>query len=319
MARTLLQIVNAAQQELGLPIASSVIGNTDATTQQMLGYANATLDDMRFRNEEGWTELTFEYNLVVSPPVELTGNVTEGSAVITGLSDTSSLSADLFYASGSYIPQGARIASVDSATQVTLTMEATGSETGATLKFSKDTYPLPSDFDYYLSDTWWDRTNRWKLLGPDSPQKDQWHRSGIVAFGPRRHWRQIRAGSTAMYRLWPPPAELVSPIQLVFEYITKNAVNTEGNGNAFTQYFENDTDVPLLNDRAIIMGIKWMFWEQKGFNWVVKRAQYDEYVKQLIGKDGGNRKLYLAHAGPADILISPAQVQDGFYPGPDDV
>ncbi len=47
MALTLLQIVNAAQAELGLPQSATVVGNSDATTQQMFALANRALDELR--------------------------------------------------------------------------------------------------------------------------------------------------------------------------------------------------------------------------------------------------------------------------------
>jgi hypothetical protein len=50
---------------------------------------------------------------------------------------------------------------------------------------------VPSGFDWFQNRTMWDRTNRWELLGPDSPQIDQWHRSGIVTTGPRQSLPEI--------------------------------------------------------------------------------------------------------------------------------
>lgn len=310
--RTLLQIVNAAQQELGFPQASTIIGNTDGTTTQLLGYAQSEIEELGKKHD--WTALTFEYNLVVQPPLETTGNTTENSAVITGIPSTATLSASYFAVSGDNVPVGARILTVDSATQVTLTMNVTGTQTGADLVFAQDTYPEPSDFDHFISQTWWDRTNRWSLLGPLSPQIDQWHLSGIVAVGPRRYFRQV-GPLPNNYRIWPPPGELVNPLQLVFEYQSQNRVRVAGSTTSFAFLWANDTDIPLLDDRAIIMGLKWRFWEQKGFNWLSKRKEYDDYVERLIARDGGAPTLSLS-SQPQSILISPANVQDGFYPGP---
>jgi hypothetical protein len=315
--RTLLQIINTAQQELGLPQSSSVIGNaTDATAMQMLGFAQSEIEELAKAKENGWTALTFEYNLVVSPPVETTGDVTENSAVITNIPDTSGISARSFYVQGPSIPQGARVLSVDSATQITMTMESTGTSVGGDLVFARDTYPEPDNFNFFISDTWWDRTNRWQLLGPSSPQEDQWHLSGIVATGPRRYFRQIGPYSNN-YRIWPPPAEIVEPLQLVFEYIANTPIreNTTTGVNNFIQYWADDANVPLLDDRAIIMGIKWRFWEQKGLNWLSKRKEYDDYVARLMSRDGGNTKLSLVNRPPA-IYITPQNVQDGYFPGP---
>lgn len=310
--RTLLQIVNAVQREFGLPIDTAVIASTNPTTVQLLGYAQSEIEELGKKHD--WTALTFEYNLVVQPPLETTGNTTEDSPIITNIPSTATLSANYFAVSGDNVPVGARILTVDSATQVTLTMNVTGAETGAELVFSQDTYPEPSDFDHFINQTWWDRTNRWSLLGPLSPQIDQWHLSGIVAVGPRRYFRQVGPFPNN-YRIWPPPGELVNPLQLVFEYQSQNRVRVAGSTTSFAFLWANDTDIPLLDDRAIIMGMKWRFWEQRGFNWLMKRKEYDDYVERLIARDGGAPTLNLA-SQPQSILISPANVQDGFYPGP---
>jgi hypothetical protein len=291
ITRTLKQIINQVQQETGLQQASTIIGNDDLTTNQMLGFAQLELEELGKAND--WTALTFEYNLVVNAPLETTGDTTIDSAVITNIPSTATLAAYNFYTVGGNIPQGARILTVDSATQVTLTMEATATEVGASITFAQDTYPEPSDFDHFINDTWWDRTNRWMLLGPTSPQEDQWHQSGIVAVGPRRFFRQIGPYANN-YRIWPPPVEIVSPLQLVFEYQSQNRVKLGPALTTFGDTWTADTDVPLLDARAITMGIKWRFWEQKGLNWTAKRTDYQNYVDQLKARDGGAKRYNLA-------------------------
>lgn len=314
--RTLLQIINTVQQELALPQVDTVIDNSDPNTVQLLGFAQSEIEELFRKPQDGWTVMQFEYNLVVSPPVETTGNLTADSAVITGIPSTASILANYMAVSGSGIPQGARVLSVDSSTQVTMTMECTDAATAADLVFARDTYPEPSGFDHFISDTWWDRTNRWQLIGPTSPQEDQWHQSGIVATGPRRFFRQI-GPLASNYRIWPPPAEITAPLQLVFEYVSNSPIRTSASASTYLQYWDADTNVPLLNDRAIIMGIKWRFWEQKGFNWLSKRKEYDDFVDRLIARDGGNTKLNL-NPMPYSIYITPQNVQDGYFPGGDD-
>ena len=313
MSLTLLQMVQAAQSELGLPQASAVVGNTDATTMQMLYLANRVLDELRRRNR--WTVMQFEYDLIVSVPITTTGNLGINSAVITNIPSTSGILANFFMCSGPGIPTAARVISVDSPTQVTLSMEVTGaSATGATLLFARDTYPMPVGFDWFNNRTMWDRTNRWELLGPDSPQMDQWHRSGIVVTGPRRHFRQL-GPYTSQFRIWPAPAEITSPLQLVFEYLSNAAVMVNGSPTAFAQYFQNDADQVLLDDQSITMGIEWMFWEKKGFNFASMQNRWIDYVDRLVARDGGAGTLNLVkRVNP--IFVSPANVQDGFFPGP---
>lgn len=313
MALTLLQIVQAAQGELGLPQSASVIGNTDPTTVQMYNLTNRVLDELRRMNR--WTVQQFEYNLVVNVPVITTGDVTQNSPVITNIPSTTGIVANFFMVSGNGIPQAARVLSVDSATQVTLTMEVSGdTAAGQALTFAQDTYPMPVGFDWFNNRTMWDRTNRWELLGPDSPQMDQWHRSGIVATGPRRHFRKIGPYAD-QFRIWPQPVEITEPLQLVFEYLSIAAVAVHGSSTTFAQYFQNDDDQPLLDDQAIILGLKWMFWEVKGFNYAAMQARWIDYVDRQIARDGAAKTLQLVNRVDP-IFVSGANIQDGFFPGP---
>lgn len=324
MALTLLQMIRAAQAELGLPQVSTVIGNTDATTQQMLALANRCLDELRRCNPTGWTALQFEYDLVVNPPINTTGNFgTTFANTISGIPDTTGLAANYWSISGSDIPQAARITSVPDINTVVMSMEATNSEviSDIPITFSQDTFPEPPGMDFFQNRTMWDRTNRWELIGPDSPQLDQWHRSGIVVTGPRRHFRQLGPFANN-FRIWPPPTELTSPLQLVFEYLSTYAIVAHGGATptptspTFIQYFTNDDDTPLLDDQAIIMGIKWMFWEIKGFGaYMTLQNRWVDYVDRLIARDGAAPTLQLAKR-MSPVFISPANVQDGFFPGP---
>ena len=312
-------MVQNAERELGLPVSTSVYGTdgapTDATGVQMGALANRVLDELRRVNR--WTALQFEYNLIVNTPINTTGTLQPESPVITNIPSTSALQPWNWQVSGPGIPVAARILSVDSPTQVTMTMEGTNTavEPDTEIQFAQDTYPMPVGFDFYNNRTMWDRTNRWELLGPDSPQMDQWHRSGIVVTGPRRHFRQIGPFAN-QFRIWPAPAEIVEPLQLVFEYLSIAAVNVNNQSQTYAQYFVNDADTPLLDDQAIIMGIKWMFWEIKGFgSYATLQSRWVDYVSRLAARDGAAPTLNVVkRINP--IFISPSNVQDGFYPGP---
>lgn len=319
MALNLLQMVQKAQAELGLPVAVSVVGNTDATTVQMFALANRVLDEMRSMNATtGWTCLQFEYDLAVPVPLLTTGSFLSAfTNTISNIPSTAAIIANATAISGANIPQGARVSTVVDANTVTMNMKATNSAvaTGANLTFAQDMFPEPPGFDAFQNRTMWDRTNHWELIGPTSPQTDQWHLSGIVTTGPRRHFRQVGPYANAI-RIWPPPFELVAPLQLVFEYRSVNAVSVLNSPVNFAQYFANDLDTTLLNDQAMVTGIKWMFWEIKGMgSYITLQTRWIDYVNQLIGQDGAAGTLQLAKSR-SPIFISPANVQDGFFPGP---
>lgn len=323
MAKTLLQIITQVQGELGLPQSASVIGNTDNTTVQMLNLLIGLTTDLRRMHR--WTACQWEYIIEVTPALILTGNVAANSGSVTSVSPgTSGVIQWLWQVQFPGIPTPARVLSIDSPTGLTLTLTSPTAQTGATFLAAQDTYPIPTDFDFLTNRTMWDRTNRWELLGPDSPQMDQWHQSGVVPTGPRRHFRKLSPFAGGSFRLWPAPFEIATNLQLVFEYSSTFCVAVNGNFNApatgfdqpanFSSTWQNDDDQPMLDDDLLIKGLKWKFWEAKGFNYVSMKNDWIDYVDTMFGRDGARATLNLVkRVNP--IFISPANVQDGFFPG----
>ncbi len=323
--KTCLQIANAALGELGFPQLLSLNGNTDPTAIQVLALLNAEGEELRDTAEEGWTAMQTEFNLIVNPPIITTGNVGLNSPVISNIPSTAGLTAGNWAVLASFIPSAARILNLgdqsgnNPTTTITMNMVSTGTAPGTPVTFAQDTYALPADLKAYIDRTWWDRTNRWALLGPDSPQLDQWHRSGIVQTGPRRHFRQLGNSLNNTYRIWPAPAELVSPIQLVFEYLSTNWVNMTGStmSTGTNSLFTADTDTSFLDDRALIMGLKWRFKKIKGYGgWEDDRNDYVDFVSRLEGRDGASPTLSFVRRTQPFLLDPINSVQDGNWAVP---
>lgn len=315
---TLLQIVQQAQGELGLPVQSTVVGNSDATTTQMFYLSNRVLDELRRMAPTGWTAMQMQHAVDVIVPITTTCSIASaGTDILSNIPSTAGIEANTWCIQGTAIPPAARVKAVIDANTIQMDMLSvnTAALTGQSVSFAKDTYPEPSGFDYMQNRTMWDRTNRWELIGPTSPQLDQWHKSGIVTTGPRRNFRQLGPYANN-WQIWPPPFEITAPLQLEFEYLPTNAVYVSGSQTSFAQFFANDDDVPILDSQAIIMGIKWMFWEVKGFgSYVTLQNRWLDYVDKLIGRDGAAATLQLAKR-VSPVFLSPSNVQDGFFPGP---
>lgn len=323
MAKTLLQIGQAVENELGLPASTSFVGNTsDLFAVQILSLANEAGEEIRDYPEGGWNSMKSETTIFVVPPVALTGNITQNSNVITNiLPNTTGLTvagggagAGSYAISGNAIPQASRIKSIDSTSQVTMTMEATATTTSDAILFAQDTYALPSDFKAYQNRTFWDRNNHWEIIGPSSPQMDQWHKSGIVATGPRRWFRQLGHLSNT-FQIWPPPIELVNPLQISFEYFSTDWVAIGGSTTSTSSAFTTDADTTYIDDRLLIKWIKWKYQQAKGFAFDVFRNDAIDFGKTLIARDGAAETLYLAKRIHS-MFLSPSQVIDGNYPGP---
>jgi hypothetical protein len=339
MPSNFLQIIQTACDELGLNRPSVVINSTDLQIRQLAAVCKRDLRELQQNYD--WTALQAEFDLYVSRPLTVAGDVTTGSFYITNVTQNLTThidfngdfntdfggqglnagNAQLFVVNGGYIPVNTRIVSVTwtgSSYTFLLDQAATGNATQEAIVIAQDTYPGPADFDRYINQTWWDRTNRWALLGPDSPQVDQWHRSGIVTIGPRRHFRQIgynglttTAGPVNNYRLWPPPSATDTPIQLAYEYISVNCV-LSANGTPQPTFLA-DTDIPILDENMLILGAKWRLWQIKGFDYAAMQEEYIDYVERKYANDGAAKTLSLP-GNRAGIYSS--LVQDGNFPGP---
>jgi len=305
---TLLEIAQTAFQELGLNAPTTVVGSQDIQVIQLLALLNRDGNELYRSND--WTTLQGEHIVNLQTPIDVTGDVLQGSTTVSNTT-TAGITAGAYSLSGVGQPAAQRVASITNATTLELEMESTATAVGTDLIFARDTYTIPSDFDRYISHTWWDRTNHWMLMGPQSPQFDQWQRSGIVTTGPRLRWRQIGVRPT-VFRLWPPPTSASTPDALVFEYVNDGWVlHIDGTfGNKFTA----DTDIPLLQDQMFILGVKWRFWQIKGFDYGAFQQEYIDFVNREKARDGGMPDLQMGRR-KFPYLISSANVQDGNFPG----
>jgi hypothetical protein len=335
MPQNYLQLVQTACDELGLVRPSSVANSTDLQIRQLSALMKRDLREVQ--QNYNFTRLQTEYDLHVSQPFNAIGDVVVNSTVITnivivsGLNDfNTDFSPDfggnlqsvtdppLWVINGQGIPVATRLVSIDSLTQLTMSQPSTITQTGVSLVIAQDTYPEPIDFDRFIPQTWWDRTNRWALLGPDSPQVDQWHRSGVVTIGPRRHFRQIgynglnpTLSPINCYRLWPPPGATDTPINITFEYISKYVVLSASGTPQIT--FQADTDIPILDENIFILGAKWRMWAIKGFDYAAMQQEYVDYCDRKFANDGGAKTLNMSRSR-GTFLINSGNVQDSNYP-----
>lgn len=311
MSLSFLEIVQTACQELGLTAPTTIAGSTDLQVIQLAALTNRDCQEL-YRDHD-WTDLQTEFIINVEAPTVTVGDVAVNTAVISNIPSTAGLDAT-YAVSGEGQPQAQRISRVVDANTVLCEMESTSSASGTAITFAKDTYAVPDDFDRFIPATAWDRTNHWRLLGPDSPQFDQYLRSGIFATGPRIRWRQV-GRSPNVFRIWPPPTAQNTPDALVWEYVSKNWVVKADDTTA--NKMTADTDIPLLDDQIVILGCKWRMWQIKGFSSEAREMQseYCDAVARLIARDGGIPDLYLnRRAGP--FLIGVDSIQDGYFPGP---
>lgn len=308
--KTLLQIGQAVTNELGLPQLASIVGNPNATARQILALANRTGDELYQTHQ--WTALQNYTITNIETPTYIGNATTVSGSTTVVVTTTAGITANYFAITGIEIPTAARIITVTDA--VTLEMDEPAQFTGVSpVVIAQDTFDIPADFGWFLNRTMWDRTNHWELIGPVSPQVDEWERSGIVSVGPRKRWRQVGLPVTC-WRIWPPPtASTDYPSTLVFEYVSDYWVkSTLG---VLQAQFSADTDTPVVDPQGIILGVKWRLWQAKGFDYGAYQTESNDYVSRLGARDGGSPDLSLGRRRARDdYLITPYNAPDGNWP-----
>lgn len=305
-----MSLLSIAQQVLkSIPVnaPTTIVGNNDSDATMVLACAQEEGESLARRPSLGWLAMQREFEIDTTA-VTTTGHTTLGSAIVTAIPSTAALAALTFYCTGTGIPQNTTILTVDSATQVTLNHTATATGTVA-LVFGKSDYALPTDFQRMVDGTLWDRSRYWEMRGPLSPQQWQLYKSSVIGRASiQRRWRIRRIGGNNLFSVDPTPGD--SNGILVFEYVS-NAWCASATGTLQTTWLA-DTDVGIVDEYLLRLGIKWRFLERLGMNYVSAADEYERQVAKAMAADGGAAVLNLA-AAPGTPLISPYLVQEGNY------
>lgn len=308
--RNLLTMVQNACAEMALPQPASLFGNSDQQAQQLLALAQREgyMLSQRRGGGQGWTPLRTEYVFNTVGSGLLSGNFTNNSAVVTGITpNTTTIAPGQVGVMYGIIPIGSTVLTVDSASQITLSAPAsfsTGSGTGQSFYTGQDSYPLPTDIDHIMTQTMWDRAFRWQLLGPLDPQEWQVLKSGISPTGPRRRFRIM----DNFFVVDPVPS---SATPIVYEYYS-NAWTQTGltNGSTVNSRFQNDTDYFILPDNCMELGLKWRFRKAKGLSFDVEQDEYEQQVESSMGADGAARNMPLNASASGIRLLNEQNVPD---------
>lgn len=300
----LLGLVGQAINEIGLLAPTTIIGNSDTQIIQFLALAQREgkeFSAMANKNG-GWEEMRQQKTFQTAGVGNLTGN-THTTAIITGITSTAGVVAGMV-ATGTGIPSESLVLSVDSATQVTLNTAATATATGIGLSFGTQSYSLPTDFQYFMTQTFWDRNYRWQLMGPLDAQEWQVLKSGIAPTGPRRRFRIM--GN--LFYIDPVPAEVTT---IAYEYYS-NAWCQSSTGTLQSKWAA-DTDYYTLDDDCFILGLKWRFLRAKGFDYAEEYTIWMNACQRVLARNGGNRNLPLNAQSMENRLLNYNNVPDTNY------
>lgn len=149
----------------------------------------------------------------------------------------------------------------------------------------QEEYALPSDYSRYAVDAYNDRSNRRSIYGPITASEYQALKRDQVQSGIYKYFR-IRGNQILIYPLPSATGDL-----LVFEYVKNTPV--ESAGGAPQQYFLADTDVSLIDEYLVTLGVIWRFRRMQGLNYDEEMSRYQTEVTKAVARDKALPNLYL--------------------------
>jgi hypothetical protein len=295
---TMLQLVQQVTGELGLPVPATVAGNPNQDVSQILALMNACGYELLRRAD--WRQLTKQHTFYTEA-TSITGSWTTASTTLTV---ASSAGIDTTYqVSGQGIPNATYVTSVPNSTSVTINYYPTEAGVGAALNFQKVKYALPADYVSSVNRTHWDKSKRWEMLGPESPQQWEWLLSGYISTGPRIRWRLLGE----YFQIWPGvnAGELLG-----FEY--RSAAWAIGADGVPKNSFTADNDITIYPDRVVVLGTKLKYFEAKGFDTTAIFRDYISELETAIAQDTAAANLSFAPR-PGTVLIGYDNIPDSGY------
>lgn len=158
-----------------------------------------------------------------------------------------------------------------------LTTEKTFSSTAA----ETQTGAIPSDFDRFIDETFFNRTMKREVQGPLTAQQWQFHKS-VVATTIVEAFRQ--RGNSVL--ITPTPS---TGWTYAYEYVSKNWC--ESSGGTDQAAWAADTDVGILDEELMTLGVVWRWQRAKGLDYAESFNTYERQVAQAIARDGGKPRL----------------------------
>jgi hypothetical protein len=148
------------------------------------------------------------------------------------------------------------------------------------------TSSVPSDFDRFIDDTFFNRTEKRKLEGPLSPQQWAFHKS-VVATTLVEAFRQ--RGNDILITPTPTAGQTMA-----YEYVSTQWC--ESSGGTDQAAWAADTDVGLLPEELMTLGVVWRWQRTKGLDYAESFNTYEAQVAQTIARDGGKPTLNIGSA-----------------------
>lgn len=163
---------------------------------------------------------------------------------------------------------------------------------------------VPDDWDRFIANSFFNRTQMRYMIGPITPQV--WQATIAQPALNRIYLAFIERDGQFLVTPTPPAGQTIA-----YEYITTDwAVSSLGVPKA---EFLADDDRTYLSDNLFRLGIRWRFLKSKGLEYAEDFRTYQTQLRQQAARDGGNTAVFTTGAG---VYAWSDNIQSGNFPGP---
>lgn len=172
-------------------------------------------------------------------------------------------------------------------------------KTFTSLATETQTNMVPADLARFVDGTFWNRTRRRPLRGPVSPQ--EWQQIKASTTSPVSDTFIVRGGDILIN---PTPS---AGWTFAYEYMSTQWC--ESSLGTDQSVWTADTDVGLLPERLMKLGIIWRFKAQRGMAFDADYSKWEFEVRNTLGQENTHGTLDMS--GPRGPTVPGINVQDG--------
>lgn len=159
----------------------------------------------------------------------------------------------------------------------------------------------PTDFLRFVPDSFYNRTKRYRVIGPLTSEEWQGHQATLMT----RVYDAFALRGNALL-LAPTPAAGQS---MAYEYITKY-VGTDSTEATGRTSFTADTDLAYLDDELLILGMVWRYRQAEGQDYAEPYREFEMRLNDLIKMDQGRSRVLDMSGSDNDRVPVPPRVPD---------
>lgn len=148
---------------------------------------------------------------------------------------------------------------------------------------STEGYDLPTDFDRFINETFWDSTTFLPVDGPITPTDWRMLKNSTISGGAVTEYFRIRANQVLLY---PVPGAVQN---YIYEYIT-NLIVESSLGVGQTGWLA-DTDLPVIDSYIVRLDATWRLLKNQGRPYAEEQSIANLALAERVQKSGARKTI----------------------------